>query len=74
LEAQPIRDCVAQQTPASLAQIRYWDAGAPSYRGLQMTEILAVSKGLATPLQTRALALVSAAIYDTMVAAWDSKS
>jgi membrane-associated phospholipid phosphatase len=73
LEVQPIRDCVAQQTPASLAQIRYWDAGAPSYRWLQMTETLAVSKGLATPLQTRALALVSAAIYDTMVAVWDSK-
>jgi membrane-associated phospholipid phosphatase len=73
LEVQSIQDCAAQQTPASLAQIHYWDAGAPSYRWLQMTETLAVSKGLAAPLQTRALALVSAAIYDTMVAVWDSK-
>lgn len=60
-------------TPDALAQIRYWDAGAPSYRWMQMTQSLAVSKGLATPLQTRALALVAAAIYDTMVAVWDSK-
>jgi membrane-associated phospholipid phosphatase len=73
LEVQSIQNCAAQQTSASLAQIHYWDAGAPSYRWLQMTETLAVSKGLAAPLQTRALALVSAAIYDTMVAAWDSK-
>ncbi len=59
--------------PDALAQIRYWDAGAPSYRWMQMTQSLAVRKGLATPLQTRALALVAAAIYDTMVAVWDSK-
>jgi membrane-associated phospholipid phosphatase len=32
-----------------------------------------VSEGLSTPLQTRALSLVAAAIYDSTVAAWDSK-
>jgi len=36
-------------------------------------EQLAVSEGLAAPLQTRALSLVAAAIYDSTVAAWDSK-
>ena len=56
-----------------LAQIRYWDAGAPGYRWMQLTEQLAVSEGLPTPLQTRALALVAAAIYDATVATWDSK-
>lgn len=72
-ELRWIEDCATQRTAAVLAQIRYWDAGAPSYRWMQMTQSLAVSKGLATPLQTRALALVSAAVYDAMVAAWDSK-
>jgi len=40
---------------------------------MQLTQQLVVSKGLATPLQTRALSLVAAAIYDATIAAWDSK-
>jgi membrane-associated phospholipid phosphatase len=40
---------------------------------MQLTEQLAVSEGLSTPLQTRALSLVSAVIYDATIAAWDSK-
>lgn len=72
-ELQQLKANNADPTPDAIAQIHYWDAGAPSYRWMQMTQSLAVSKGLATPLQTRALALVAAAIYDTMVAVWDSK-
>jgi hypothetical protein len=51
----------------------FWDSGAPGYRWMHLTEQLAVSKGLAAPLQTRALALVAAAIYGATIAAWDSK-
>src|SRR5204863_1552041 len=40
---------------------------------MNLAEQLAVSEGLTTPLQTRALSLVAAAIYDSTVAAWDSK-
>jgi len=40
---------------------------------MQRTEQLAISKGLATPLQTRALSLAAAAIYDATIAALDSK-
>ena len=72
-EIQWLRLCVANRTQAELSQIRYWDAGAPGYRWMQLTEQLAVSEGLPTPLQTRALALVAAAIFDSTVAAWDSK-
>jgi len=64
---------VAAQDQAALTQVHFWDAGAPGYRWMQLTEQLAVSKGLSTPLQTRALSLVAAAIYDATVAAWDSK-
>jgi membrane-associated phospholipid phosphatase len=40
---------------------------------MQLAEQSAVNAGLPTPLQTRALALVAAAISDATVAAWDSK-
>ena len=56
-----------------MAQVRFWDSGAPGYRWMQLAQQLAVSEGLATPLQTRALSLVAVAIYDSTVAAWDSK-
>src|SRR5690242_16182103 len=60
-EIQSITDSASQLDSAALARIHYWDAGAPAYRWMQMAEQLAVSEGLPTPLQTRALALVSAA-------------
>jgi len=71
-EIQQIKKLISQD-PAVLEKIHFWDAGAPGYRWMQMTQQLAVSEGLATPYQTRALALVAAAIYDATVAAWESK-
>ena len=68
-----IKALIANRDSAALEQIHFWDAGAPGYRWMQMTEQLAVSEGLATPYQTRALSLVAAAIYDATVAAWNSK-
>ncbi len=72
-ELKWLKDCIANRTPSVMTGIRFWDAGAPGYRWMQMTEKLVVSEGLAGPQQTRALALVAAAIYDATVAAWDSK-
>jgi membrane-associated phospholipid phosphatase len=72
-EILQIKSAIAQLDTATIEQIHFWDAGAPGYRWMQMTEQLAVSEALPTPLQTRALALVGAAIYDATVAAWDSK-
>jgi membrane-associated phospholipid phosphatase len=73
IELQWVKECASARNDASLAQVHFWDAGAPGYRWMQLTEQLAVSEGLSTPLQTRALSLVAAAIYDATVAAWDSK-
>jgi membrane-associated phospholipid phosphatase len=73
IELQWVKACATARTPTTLAQIHFWDAGAPGYRWMQLTEQLAVSEGLSTPLQTRALSLVAAAIYDATVGAWDSK-
>jgi membrane-associated phospholipid phosphatase len=73
IELQWVKQCAANRTAADLAQVRFWDAGAPAYRWMQLTQQLAVSEALPTPMQTRALSLVAAAIYDATVAAWDSK-
>ncbi len=72
-EIQMVDQAVANRDQTALAQITYWDAGAPGYRWMELTEQLAVSEGLPAPMQTRAISLVAAAIYDATVAAWDSK-
>jgi membrane-associated phospholipid phosphatase len=73
IELQWVKQCATNRTAVALAQVRFWDAGAPGYRWMQLTQQLAVSEALPTPMQTRALSLVAAAIYDATVAAWDSK-
>jgi membrane-associated phospholipid phosphatase len=72
-ELQWVKDCISQRDQAALAKIDYWDAGSPGYRWMQLAQQSVVSAGLPTPLQTRVLALVAAAISDATVAAWDSK-
>ena len=73
MELRWVKDCISQRDQAALAAIHFWDAGSPAYRWMQLAEQSVVSAGLPAPLQTRALALVAAAISDATVAAWDSK-
>ena len=72
-ELQWVKECVSQRDQAALAAIHFWDAGSPAYRWMQLAEQSVVNAGLPAPLQTRALALVAAAISDATIAAWDSK-
>ena len=72
-ELLQVRQGLGTRDQATLNQIRFWDAGSPGYRWMQVAVQSVIAAGLPTPLQTRALALVSAAISDGMVAAWDSK-
>jgi membrane-associated phospholipid phosphatase len=72
-ELEWVKSCVSQRDAATLAQIHYWDAGAPAYRWMGIALQTVANSGLPTPLQTRALALVAAAISDATVASWDSK-
>ena len=72
-ELQWVKECIPERDQATVAVIRYWDAGSPGYRWMQLAQQLVVNAGLPTPLQTRALAMVAAAISDATVAAWDSK-
>src|SRR5262249_9972302 len=73
MEIQWVKDGISHRDPVTLAAIHFWDAGSPAYRWMQLAEQSVVSAGLPAPLQTRALALVAAAISDATIAAWDSK-
>ncbi len=72
-ELQWVKESASLRNSAALSQIQYWDAGAPAYRWMQVALQAVQGASLPTPLQTRALALVAAAISDATVAAWDSK-
>jgi membrane-associated phospholipid phosphatase len=72
-ELQWVLDCVNRRNAAALNSIHYWDAGAPAYRWMQIALNAVVNSSLAGPQQTRALALVGAAISDATIATWDSK-
>jgi membrane-associated phospholipid phosphatase len=72
-EIQIIKNLMAEGNSDTKAQIAYWDAGAPGYRWMQLASQQMLSQNVAAPLFTRGMALVSVAIYDATVAAWDSK-
>jgi hypothetical protein len=72
-EIQVLEKLAEQRDAATLDLIKFWDAGAPSYQWNQMTINEIKKFGVGTVRAERALALVHVAIYDAMVAAWDSK-
>lgn len=72
-EIEALEQLKTQRDAAALDLIRFWDAGAPSYQWNQML-LGEISKNkIGTPRAVRALALLHVAVYDAMVAAWDSK-
>lgn len=72
-EMQTLKDMATQRDAAALDQIIFWDAGAPSYRWVEATLNQIAKKPLSNPRNARLLSLVNVAIYDAMVAAWDTK-
>jgi membrane-associated phospholipid phosphatase len=63
----------SQRDAVALDLINFWDAGPPSYRWNEIA-ISEIAKGnLNNPRGTRAMSLLNVAIYDAIVAAWDSK-
>ena len=72
-EVQVLEKLAEQRDAAALDLIKFWDAGAPSYQWNQMTINEIKKFNVGTVRGERALALVHVAIYDAMVAAWDSK-
>lgn len=72
-EIQVLEKLAEQRDAAALDLIKFWDAGAPSYRWNQIAINEIANTKTGTPRAERVLSLVHVAIYDAMVAAWDSK-
>jgi len=72
-EIETIKKLMSELNGDAREQIAYWDAGAPGYRWMQLASQQMLSQNVAPTLFTRGMALVSVAIYDSTIAAWDSK-
>jgi membrane-associated phospholipid phosphatase len=72
-EAVEVAKLAATRDQAALDKIAYWDTGAPSYRWSELAVAEYLKGGANWLVATRGLSLMHVAIYDAMVAAWDSK-
>jgi len=73
VEIQTIKTLMSELNADATAQIAYWDAGAPGYRWMELASQQMLAQNVAPTLFTRGMSLVSVAIYDATIAAWDSK-
>lgn len=67
-----LRDRAADRSAQDLANIAYWNGGAVR-RWNEFHRSLIAANSQNPPRASRGLALVSVAMYDAMVAAWDAK-
>jgi membrane-associated phospholipid phosphatase len=72
-EIRILEELASERNEAALDRINFWDAGSPSFRWNQIAIERVIAANLAGPRAGRVLALVNIAIYDAMIAAWDSK-
>jgi membrane-associated phospholipid phosphatase len=72
-ELEELVRTAAKRDRAALDRFAYWDTGAPSYRWSEIAIAEHLKNGVGWPLASRNLALMHIAIYDALVAAWDSK-
>jgi hypothetical protein len=69
-EIAQLKVVAKQRHAAALEQIKWWNAGPPGYR---WTSIAIPPGPTSASLHSPIMALLSVAIYDATVAAWDSK-
>lgn len=72
-ELEWLRGAVAERDAAIASQVAYWDAGAPSYRWIELLDARALAFGNLSPFPHRLYTYVILAMYDATIAAWDSK-
>ena len=72
-ELERVRTSVGQVDDTIRQKIRYWDAGAPSYRWMDMLERSTEAGQPLTAHPHRVFAYVAIAMYDATLAAWESK-
>src|ERR1041385_5962955 len=66
-EARELEALATQRDAAALESVRYWNAGSPAYRWLQIAQLEVNGHGLSGPPATRALSLVAVALNDAIV-------
>jgi len=71
-ELQELRTLAGQRDAAALERIRYWDFWSPAHRWNEMLTDIAGAQNLGVP-GIRAFPMLNVAIYDALIAAWDSK-
>jgi membrane-associated phospholipid phosphatase len=71
-ERSELQTLMATNDDVTKAQVLYWDAGAPTYRWLELA-LERYGRGPPNPRVSRGLALLNVAIYDAIVASWEAK-
>jgi membrane-associated phospholipid phosphatase len=72
-ELDELEQAAATRDHAALDLVAYGDTGSPSYRWSEIAVAEHLKTGIGWPVAARNLALMHIAIYDAMIAAWDSK-
>jgi membrane-associated phospholipid phosphatase len=72
VDAQELLVLAQDRNPESLAQVRYWNAAAPSYRWMEVVNDT-YKNGAPNPLAGRAFTLVNIAIYDAVITTYKAK-
>ena len=72
-ELDLLNKTVAELGPEALDRIRFWDAGAPVYRWMNMMEKRIAAGETITAHPHRVLAYLAMAMYDATVVAWNAK-
>jgi membrane-associated phospholipid phosphatase len=72
-EIAELKRLAGNRDAATTELIAYWNVGPPSYRWQQIALAETMRKGLPWNYAIRDFALLHVAIYDAMIAAWDSK-
>lgn len=72
-EAEWLRGMTASPEERTLEQIRYWDAGPPSYRWMELIARRQSNGEAVGTYFARAYAYAAMAVYDATVAAWNAK-
>ena len=72
-ELQVLRDLTHHNDDASRQKIKYWDAGAPAYRWIDLISARLLAGTPTSAYPHRVYTYVALAMYDATVATWESK-
>jgi membrane-associated phospholipid phosphatase len=71
-EITELKALVEQRDTVAQAIVTYWDAGSPAYRWVQLADKRQTNLP-AGPPHGRTMSLITVAMYDALIAAWDAK-